>query len=197
MPALTAWLAMEKLPVQPREKLLIAGAGGAVGNYVVQLAVLRGFEVVAMSHQRHWQRLQTLGARQCVIDAPESVPQQHFFAVIDMVNEAHAAALAPALRANGHLVCIQGRTENWPNRPFGRALSMHEVALGALHVHGDDDDWRALTAAGEDLLRHVADGRLKAEPAIIGEFAELPQRLDALRHRQFSGKPLIRVTPIV
>ncbi|KAA8996671.1 alcohol dehydrogenase [Affinibrenneria salicis] len=197
-PGLTAWLALEKVPPQPGSPVLISGAGGAVGHYLVQLAAARGFSVTTLSHARHWARLQALGASECLagpLAADQRWPQDdaRFYAVIDSVNERHAAQLAPALLANGHLVCIQGRLEQWPCAPFGRALSLHEVALGALHRFGDDASWSRLTAAGERLLSEIAGQRLQPEAQVVREFSELARLLDDLRHRQFSGKPLVRL----
>ncbi|MEN3754620.1 hypothetical protein ABC733_24105 [Mangrovibacter sp. SLW1] len=70
---------------------------------------------------------------------------------------------------------------------------MHEVALGALHTWGDDDDWQALTSAGEAMLSDLSQGRLRAEETVIRPFGELPDLLGALKARAFSGKPLVRV----
>ncbi|HEY0276056.1 MAG TPA: hypothetical protein VGC31_08305, partial [Paenirhodobacter sp.] len=196
-PALTAWLALDKLPLRRGAPLLISGAGGAVGRYLVQLAVARGFGVSAMCNPRHWDRLRDLGATDCLPgplpDGQDWTAARRFFAVIDSVGPDHATRLAPALAANGHLVAIQGRPADWPCPPFGRTLSMHEVALGALHRHGDDADWARLMAAGEAILRDIASGRLEPEPLVIRDFTELPAHLDALKHRSFSGKPLIRI----
>ncbi|MCC6076536.1 zinc-binding dehydrogenase [Pseudomonas sp. GCM10022188] len=198
-PALTAWQALEKVSALPGDELLISGAGGSVGHYLVQLAAARGFVVSVMCHARHRERLYALGASEW-LGGPLAESENwadwgpaRFHAVIDCVSAAHAERLAPAVLANGHLVCIQGRVARWPDAPFGRALSLHEVALGALHRFGDRAAWQRLTDAGEALLRALAEGRLQAEAALVGEFAELPQRLLALQHRQFSGKALIRV----
>lgn len=198
-PALTAWQAIEKLPVQPGRPLLVGGAGGAVGHYLVQFAVARGFAVTTMSHPRHWERLRALGAQDCAngpLPSGRSLPEHYsggFYAAIDCVDAAHAARLAPALEANGHIVCIQGRLEQWPCPPFGPAPSMHEVALGALHRFGNSAAWNRLTAAGEDILDGLASRSLIPEELVIHDFGELPTLLDALRHRAFSGKPLIRL----
>jgi len=198
-PGLTAWQALDKLPFHEGARLLVSGAGGAVGNYLVQLAAARGFAVTAMCNPRHLDRLQSLGAQACIVgplpegDVWPETEARRFFAVIDAVNASHAARLVPALAANGHVLCIQGRLEGWPAPPFGRALSMHEVALGALHRHGSDADWARLTQAGERMLADLETGRLRPEPLSVAAFADLPRHLDTLKHRSFSGKPLIRI----
>lgn len=197
-PALTAWQALAKVPLIAGQTLLVSGAGGAVGHYLVQLAATRGIDITVMCHPRHWDRLRAFGARHGVAGPlPEAATwpagDARFHAVIDSVNAEHARRLTPALRANGHIVCIQGRLPAWPCEPFGRALSMHEVALGALHHHGNDQDWAELTAAGERMLQYIADGRLEAQPRVARDFRQLPSLLDELRQRRFSGKPVVRV----
>lgn len=191
-PALTAWQAIEKIPVQPGQPLLIAGAGGAVGNYLVQFAHARGFEVITASSERHWERLTSLGANLCLGD-PLKNWRQPYYAVIDTVSPEHASRLSLALQANGHLVCIQGRVEQWPCEPFGRALSLHEVALGALHFYGDAHQWHDLTQQGESMLNALAEGRLQGEPLLKFPFDKLPEQLLALQHRNFSGKQIIEL----
>lgn len=198
-PALTAWMAIEKLPIRPGQALLVSGAGGAVGQYLVQMASSRGFAVTAMCNPRHWTRLQGLGASACLSGplgadhcwADDGGPR--FFAAIDSVGADHAALVAPSLLANGHLVCIQGRLEQWPCEPFGRALSLHEVALGALHRFGDDASWERLTSAGEGMLADIAAKRLQPEGLVVRGFMDLPHLLQDLKCRQFSGKPVVRI----
>jgi NADPH:quinone reductase-like Zn-dependent oxidoreductase len=195
-PALTAWLGIGKLPDHPGETLLISGAGGAVGRYLVQMAAARGWQVTAMCHARHRARMVALGAHDWLPGAApdgETLADPRFTAIIDSIGAEHALRLTPALRANGHIVCIEGRVPEWPNPAFGRALSLHEVALGALHRHGDERDWARLTSAGEAMLRAVADGVLHPEPLVEGDFEQLPAMLEALRSRNFTGKPIIRL----
>lgn len=191
-PALTAFQALEKIPPRPGAPLLIAGAGGSVGHYLTQLAHARGFEVITASHERHWPRLRQLGAAQCLAD-PLMQWRQPYYAVIDAVGADQAARLSHALQANGHLVCIQGRVEQWPNAPFGRALSLHEVALGALHQHGDAAQWQALTQHGERMLQEISQGTLLSESILSFPFTALPQQLLALQHRDFTGKQVIEI----
>jgi NADPH:quinone reductase-like Zn-dependent oxidoreductase len=150
-----------------------------------------------MANARHRDRLHALGAADC-IDGP--LPdgeawrdRRRYFAVVDTVSGEHAGRMAGALRANGHLVCIQDRVSQWPCEPFGLTLSMHEVALGALHSYGDDDAWVQLRTAGEWMLGGLAEGRLQPQARVAHGFEELAQLLDALRHRNFPGKPVIHV----
>jgi NADPH:quinone reductase and related Zn-dependent oxidoreductases len=189
-PGLTAWQALEKVPAQARGELLISGAGGAVGHFLVQMAKVRGYRITTLSHPRHHARLQSLGADLTRVSEDE-VLSERFYAVIDSTNPENAAKLADVLEANGHLVAIQGRVEQWPCAPFGRALSMHEVALGALHQHGSDTQWQRLMHQGEQLLKQLAEGSLRGEERHLFTFDDIATQLVALKHRNFSGKQVI------
>ena len=189
-PGLTAWLAIEKVPARSGASVLISGAGGAVGHYLAQLSVERGFVVNALCHERHWERLRALGVGQCVEDSAE-LAESAFYAVIDTTGAERAMHLAARLEANGHLVCIQGRVPQWPFPPFEQSVSLHEVALGALHKHGSDAAWKRLTASGERLLGALASHTMQPEMQVRHDFSALPQALEALRLRNFCGKPLV------
>lgn len=189
-PGLTAWLAIEKIPARRAAPLLISGAGGAVGHYLAQLAVERGFVVSALCHERHWARLRALGVTHFVA-APTELAGSAFYAVIDAIGPERAQQLTARLEANGHLVCIQGRVPQWPFPAFEQSVSLHEVALGALHKHGSDAAWVRLCAAGEQLLGALAKRTLQPEIQVRHDFSILPQALESLRLRDFSGKPLV------
>lgn len=194
-PALTAWQAIDKIPAPPGATLLIAGAGGSVGHYLVQLAQARGFEITTLSGERHCSRLRALGAKRCLNYSQFTKEAAHcrYFAVIDAVGPEHAVQLADTLLANGHLVCIQGRVAEWPCAAFGRALSLHEVALGALHQTVDANQWHSLTQQGERMLAQIASGSLQSELLLNFPYDQLPEQLLALQHRSFNGKLIITV----
>jgi NADPH2:quinone reductase len=191
-PALTAWQAIRKVAAEPGMNALVTGAGGAVGGLLVQLAVGRGWRVVAMSHRRHWARLGNFGVQSCVepsaFDA--SSHERTFDAVFDTVSGEHAAALAGCITANGHLVCIQDRVAAPPLAPFTTAISLHEVALNAMHEYGTDAQWRRLVDAGEHIMADVLDGTLHTLAMHTGAMAQLPALLDGLRTHASVGRPV-------
>lgn len=62
MAALTAWQQIHRYgAVEPGERVLVVGAAGGVGHFAVQLARLRGAEVVAVASGRHEKFLRRLG----------------------------------------------------------------------------------------------------------------------------------------
>jgi NADPH:quinone reductase-like Zn-dependent oxidoreductase len=192
-PLLTAWQATQKVAHQPALEVLISGAGGAVGTLLVQLAVRLRWRVAAMCHGRHFERMARLGASTCLL--PESIgsavsSHRPFDIVFDTVSGQHAAGLARFLGANGHLVCIQDRMESPPVAPFTTAVSLHEVALNALHVHGSAAHWRTLVEAGERLLNDVLHHALAPLPVQPMPFARLPEALESLKAHTGPGRPV-------
>jgi NADPH:quinone reductase-like Zn-dependent oxidoreductase len=61
-PALTAWQALDAMDIQPGKTVLIHGAGGAVGSFAVQLAKLRGANVIATASHDDEAYVRGLGA---------------------------------------------------------------------------------------------------------------------------------------
>ncbi|MDL2191358.1 alcohol dehydrogenase catalytic domain-containing protein [Cobetia sp. LC6] len=178
-PALTAWLAIDKLPVKAGRRLLITGASGSVGRWLIQLARQRDFHVIAAASEKRHADLKALGADETLTDAEQL--DAPVYAVIDTVNGDHARKMTRHLGANGHIVCIQDRLEQAAAPAFDRAISQHEVALGALHWAGDDEDWARLVAAGEGLLEAIADGSLNQPAPCIEPFTALPDCLAELK----------------
>ncbi|TMR93760.1 NADP-dependent oxidoreductase [Nonomuraea basaltis] len=60
--ALTAWQALDRAGAGPGRTLLVTGAAGAVGGYLVELAVLRGARVVAAAGSGDEEFVRGLGA---------------------------------------------------------------------------------------------------------------------------------------
>ncbi|MGC4007844.1 MAG: hypothetical protein QM805_01910 [Pseudomonas sp.] len=60
-PGLTAWQALNKLPVGKNRDVLVTGAGGAVGYLLAQLALQRGLRVWVTAWKKHREHLLQLG----------------------------------------------------------------------------------------------------------------------------------------
>lgn len=200
-PGLTAWQALEKVPLTGPNDVLVIGAGGAVGLLLVQLAVQAGYRVWATAATKHHEHLKALGAVG-VFDYRDADWQQtlqvrlgerRLNAVFDTVSGTHAAALAPLLGYNGHLVCIQDRQETAPLPAFSTAISLHEVALNSFHAYASLSDRQRLRLAGEHLLEGVLSGRLTTPKRQVFEFRNLPQALHALKQGGEGGKWVARM----
>jgi NADPH:quinone reductase-like Zn-dependent oxidoreductase len=134
VPALTAEQVVgEALALHGGETLLVNGAGGITGGLIVQLAALRGVDVLATASPRSADRVRANGARE-VIDYHDPMWPQHARALSkDSINAvANAApggadAAMTALADGGRLATIT------PDRP----ASIRGISVTAVYVRSD------------------------------------------------------------
>lgn len=143
VPALTAEQVVdEALALQGGETLLVHGAGGLTGGLIVQLAALRGVDVLATAGPRSAERVRGHGARE-VIDYRDPAWPHHARALakrsIDAVANAApggAAAAMTALADGGRLATIT------PDPP----ASTRGIGVTAVYVRSDGAQLDRLTA---------------------------------------------------
>jgi len=143
VPALTAEQVVgEALALQGGETLLVNGAGGITGGLIVQLAALRGVDVLATASPRSADRVRANGARE-VIDYRDPMWPQHARALakgpLDAVANAApggAAAAMTALADGGRLATIT------PDPP----ASTRGISVTAVYVRSDGAQLDRLTA---------------------------------------------------
>ncbi|MFJ2213993.1 NADP-dependent oxidoreductase [Streptomyces sp. NPDC101062] len=126
MNALTARSVLDTLALAPGSTLVVTGAGGAVGGYLVELAAAEGLRVVAVAsaHDEEW--LRSHGADTFVARG-DGIAQR----VLDVVpGGADAVAdgamlhdrIAPAIRDHGQIAVLRF----WDGDP-GRGIIVHPV----------------------------------------------------------------------
>lgn len=114
-------------------------------------------------------------------------------AVIDLVSAVSATSLLPLLRHNGAMVCVVGRPRDTDLPAWGKAISVHDVALGFAYQHGDGENLRDIGRAGETVASWVADGRLDPQVSRVISLAEVPEALRATGAGANQGKVVVRV----
>ena len=199
---LTAWQALlQKFILRPGQTVLITAAGGGVGGFAVQLAKqVPGVRVLATS-SRSAARVSSLGAdavvdyRQVnVVDAVMDLTQgRGVDAIIDLVSAESATQLIPLLRHNGHIVCVVGRPSDATLPPWGKAISIHDVALGFAYQYGDASDLASIAKAGETLAAWVADGLIKPQIQEVIALESVPTTLRLLGQGSTQGKVVVRL----
>lgn len=199
---LTAWQAVHrKLKLQqPGLTVLITGAGGGVGGFTVQMCRQARARVIATA-SRSVERVRTLGADE-VIDYRKAdvlaetlrlTQGRGVDAVIDLVSAESATALLPLLRHNGELVCVVARPREKDLPPWGKAISLHDVALAFAYQFGDAENLREIARAGETLAQAVAQGRIDPQITRIISLDEVPAALREAEAGHTQGKVVIRL----
>ncbi|MGK2963832.1 MAG: NAD(P)-dependent alcohol dehydrogenase [Gemmatimonadaceae bacterium] len=89
--------------VQPGQKVLINGAGGAAGSFAVQLAKVQGAEVTAVDRAEKHDFLRMLGADHVIDYMREDFAEKRnqYDLILDVVAHRSVFACARALRPNG------------------------------------------------------------------------------------------------
>ena len=148
---------LRRLELPEGARLLVLGASGGVGSFLLQLATLRRLDIVALGSSRHHDRLRELGASTCVDyarpDALDAVlAGGRVDAIADLVGGSTIAGLLPALRDRGQMATI-ATPEVDIDTVVDRNLTLHGVLIA-----DDGDRTRRLAAllASGDLVGHVA-----------------------------------------
>jgi NADPH:quinone reductase-like Zn-dependent oxidoreductase len=152
---LTAWQALfEHAGVRAGQRVLINGAGGAVGRYAIQLAKRAGAEVLATASPRSAARVHAAGADQVIDHTATSVAEAVTGPVDVLLN------LAPV--APHELAALTTLL-----RPEGIVLSTTTPAAGdaSRHVRGVDVSVRSDAGQLAKLVAVVEAGELRVDVA--------------------------------
>ena len=187
--AVTALLALDAADPQPDEPLLVTGAGGAVGAYVVQLAAAAGAHVVVTAKPSDEARLRSWGA-EAVIDYRcgdvagwlaglgfDRVP-----ALVDIVHDApEVTRLAELVEDGGRVASarfaadaeVLGRrgitVANVDAQRCGPAPLVRVADLvGEGRLEPFVDHVRPFDAVGDEVVRHLEGGRGKVAFVLDG-----------------------------
>lgn len=184
-PGLTALQAVQKLPEIIGQRILVNGAGGAVGNFICQLLTQQGAKVYAVASAKRHEVLKQIGVIQCIDYHNKNwlneLSTTRFFAAFDMVNGESAAKLAPLLEYYGHLISVQDRVDSSPVAPFTTSISIHEIALAALHAYGTNAQWHKLIQGGIALLKQIEIGQLTLPSIKTVPFNKIDSALEKLK----------------
>ncbi|GAB2467265.1 NADPH:quinone reductase-like Zn-dependent oxidoreductase [Conyzicola lurida] len=174
--ALTAWQALFDLGgLEAGQRLLVVGAGGAVGGYAVQLAKRAGAYVIATASPRSRAAVAAHGADE-VVDHTTSTVLESVTEQVDVllnlapISEAEFAALVPLVRDGGIVVA----TTAWMTTPGDDERG---VRTGGVFVRSDVDQLAQLVAL-------VDSGELTVDVAERVPLSELP----AVHERAAAGR---------
>ncbi len=183
---MTAMRCVTQLELGPGKRLLVVGASGGVGSFIVQLAARAGASVLATGHTEDAEFLRSLGAA-AVIDHRADVAAQvaqhapdGLDAVIDLVNRGDDfVASARLTRAGGAAVSTHRQADEQTLAQFG---------VRAVNAAGLPDQGLL-----EQLGEMAASGQLTVP--ISGEFTldHGAQALEFIRVQHVRGKYVVTV----
>ncbi|MCY1042289.1 zinc-binding dehydrogenase [Corallococcus sp. bb12-1] len=118
---LVAKFSLLRAGLRPGERLLVRGAGGGIGLSVVQLAVLEGARVTALTSAARAQRVADLGVENVIVRQADTDVPGGFDIIIDPVAGPELATFFQELRPNGRYV-LNGVAAGFPTPDFGTGL---------------------------------------------------------------------------
>lgn len=193
--AVTALQALrDKAGVQPGQRVLINGASGGVGTYAVQIAKALGAEVTGVCSARNVELVRGLGADQ-VVDygaVDFTTAGVRYDAIIDLVGNHPATALAGALEDDGVAVVVAGQGRDsflGPMTAFIASIVADPFVAPRFE--------RLLAEIQSDDLAYlaglVADGRLRSVIDRRFPLAEVPAAIAYLETGRARGKIVVDV----
>lgn len=192
---MTAHQAVDRrLHVAEGDTVLVTAAAGGLGGTAVQLAALRGARVIGTASARNHELVRALGADAMIDyhdrDVADQVRELTDGRGVDAIVESVGTAteLLPVLAFGGGLAAIAGRRDWDAVPPFTTAPSVHDIALGAAHQHGDARARRDLKRMLTELFELTAAGRLDPRVTSTFELADVPDAYAELMDDHVVGK---------
>ncbi|KAL4800846.1 hypothetical protein BDV19DRAFT_352234 [Aspergillus venezuelensis] len=141
-----------------KKKVLVTGAAGAVGLYIVQLARLAGVHVTAASrsNERNGEILRSLGADEVVeyTELDSSAHAKGYDIILDTVGGATLESSWKWVKDNGHLMSVDSSSWNFVEEHKRAGTARGGVKALWFIVQGGSENLNALARfAGVGLLR--------------------------------------------
>jgi NADPH:quinone reductase-like Zn-dependent oxidoreductase len=190
---LTAWhMLVGRAALAPGEDCLVIGGGSGVGSAAVQIARILGARVIATAGSAaKLERLGALGAHDLVNHATEDVAarvreltdKKGVEVVFEHVGGKVFEGAVGALARNGRLVTCGATTGGQVSLDLNLLFGRHLSLLGS---------WMGRRAELVEVLRFVADGRLKPVVDSVMPLAEARRAHERIEARQHFGKVVLQ-----
>jgi NADPH2:quinone reductase len=178
----TAALVLSRLALPPGSRLLVLGASGGVGLFLLQLAARQGIATIAVGRAAMHDRMLGLGAGGCVDYTTEEVAERTLKlaggpvdAIADLVGGTILATGLPALRRGGSIAAIETPRLDL-DLVVDANLTFHGVLLG--------DDGRRT----RELARLLETGALRPVISRVLPLADAPEAHRILEDGHAGGK---------
>lgn len=190
-----------KLHLQAGQTVLVQGGAGGVGGFAVQLGAHVGARVFATASARNFDYVKKLGAETVIDYQTEDVKQRVIEltngrgveAIINTVSRATTTTDLELLAFNGAIACVDSLPDFSQVRPFAKALSIHEIALGVAHLSGDRVAQEDLAQMARELGALVAQGTISPTLTKTIALEAVPEGMAQLAQRHVCGKIVAQI----
>lgn len=170
-------------------RILLTGASGGVGHFVVELGAAAGAEITAVTASaERGKRLVALGAARVVQDLADA--QGPFDVVLESVGGETFGRALSLIAPGGTLVWFGQASRTPVTLDFFELFSVTPLAIKHF------PHWVSTTSDGEDLealVRLVGEDRLHPEIGRVADWAETASVLDDLSRRRIRGNAVLTV----
>lgn len=171
-------------------RVLLTGASGGVGHFVVEMAAAQGALVTAVSSSaERGERLLALGAAEVVTDVEAA--EGPFDVALESVSGASLTAALLRTAPGGKVIWFGQAGLQPATLDFSGAVSTAPYASIQPWTY-----WRTGASDADDLatlVRLVASGHLHPEIGLVADWHETPEALIALRDRRVRGNAVLTV----
>jgi NADPH:quinone reductase-like Zn-dependent oxidoreductase len=180
----TALTMVEAASVSDGDVVVVIGATGGVGSYLVQLAARRGARVLAMSSAANAEYAQRLGAAEVVdygagdvVEAVRSLAPDGVDVIADMHGGDDTARLAELVRSGGHVVSAVGGAD--------------EETLKARGIEAANVSGRVATASLETLAGMLERGEIESPEVRSYPLADAAEAFEQVGSGHTRGKIVV------
>ncbi len=190
---LTAVRALELGAPLRGSRVLVTGASGGVGQFVVQLAALEGANVTAVSSRAaQHEALRALGARDVVARIDDA--KGPFDLILESVGGPSLTKAIELVGSEG-VVAVFGNSSEQDSTLNARTLFNKGAAtIYGLLVFEEYDSGRLGARDLERLMTLVRDGKLRSPISLRRPWTELPATMRELEKREYPGKAVLEVS---
>ncbi len=192
---LTALYVLQRSRNLVAQRVLVTGASGGAGNFVVQLARLSGAEVVGITHHPGFiDSVREAGAWQVVVADPEAAGRfGPYHLIADLVGGPVLSSIFSFLAPDG--ICVNYGTTAGAEitlnlRSF---FTAPHSSLTGFFLFRRNQNRRRASIGLEQLVSLVAKGQLRPQITLEAPWAQISTVSRRLMDRQFPGKAVLLI----
>lgn len=185
-----AWLGVHRYgSLKPGQKVLMNGAGGGVGSFVIQLAKLCGAEITGVDHSRKFEFMKSLGADYTIdyTNTDFTRLNERYDLLLDIVCNRSINQYRNVLNKHGKHFVIGGKITNvFKVMLLGSLLSKTGTKTTGILVHKPNKHL-------ENILQLVKEAKLKVCIDEVYPLSSVAQAIQRIGDGNVMGKVVVKI----